>query len=81
MYNEKKYVCPKDCPDRKVTADYNCHSHCERHLRYQLTQRLKRKIRFKLYEQLQAEYDAKHNVRKIALRYERNDRARGVKNK
>lgn len=24
--------CCKDCKDRKVTADYNCHSHCERYL-------------------------------------------------
>lgn len=25
-----KGVC-KDCPDRRVTRDYNCHSHCERY--------------------------------------------------
>lgn len=24
----------KDCPDRKVTEDYNCHSHCEGYLLY-----------------------------------------------
>ena len=25
----------KDCKDRKVTADYNCHSHCDKYLAYQ----------------------------------------------
>lgn len=25
----------KDCKDRKVTSDYNCHTHCEKYLAYQ----------------------------------------------
>ena len=25
----------KDCKDRKVTGDYNCHTHCEKYLVYQ----------------------------------------------
>lgn len=76
-----KYNCPKDCPDRKVTADYNCHSHCERHLKYQVQQKLKRKIRFKCYDLQQAEFEAKRRVKTIAIRHERNDRNRGIKNK
>lgn len=76
-----KYICPKDCPDRKVTADYNCHSHCERHLKFQIQQRLRRKIGYKLNQQKQAEYDAKHKVRKIAERNERINRERGIKSK
>lgn len=25
----------KDCKDRNVTDDYNCHTHCEKYLAYQ----------------------------------------------
>lgn len=79
MFDERKYICPKDCPDRKVTADYNCHSHCERHLKFQIQQRLKRKIKGKLAEHKQAEWDAKHKVRRIGIKLEQRDRERGIR--
>lgn len=34
-----KYQAPcKDCPERKVTEDYNCHSHCEKYLEFRKLQ-------------------------------------------
>ena len=27
----KPYACCKDCKDRKVTEDFNCHTGCERY--------------------------------------------------
>lgn len=30
----------KDCKDRKVTDDYNCHTHCEKYLAYQAYRKL-----------------------------------------
>ena len=74
-----QWICPPDCPDRKVTADYNCHSHCERFLKFQIQQRLRREIGYKLNQQKQAEWDAKHKIRAIAMRNDRNDRNRGIK--
>lgn len=69
----------KDCPDRNVTAEFNCHSYCESYARYQSVIRLRRKIRFKQAQQTQAEYEAKHKVRMIAQKLEQKDRDRGIK--
>lgn len=48
----------KDCPDRKVTEDYNCHSHCDA---YQL---FRDKLEeYRLEQQLEAELNS-YNVEK-----------------
>lgn len=71
-----KYICPKDCPDRKVTADYNCHSHCEIYRKFNNRQKLIRAMRFRLFEQTQARFEVKEKVNKIALKHEKRDRER-----
>ena len=40
MTSKNILECCRDCPNRKVTAEYNCHSHCQKYIKA----RLKRKL-------------------------------------
>ena len=58
----------RDCPNRKVTADYNCHSHCKEYLLYREQQDkiIEQKIA-KVYEDgyyVQSIRQRKKNLRK-----------------
>ena len=47
----------KDCKDRKVTEDYNCHTHCEKYLAY-------RAYRESIYKERARRYSLEKNRRR-----------------
>lgn len=66
----------KDCKDRNVTANYNCHSHCEKYKEYSNQMGTVRKQRLKTVDEEQALYESRRAVRRITESLERRERER-----
>ena len=65
------YRCPKNCPERLVTADFNCHSNCIRHKLFQAQNERIKKNRQKYTDDAAAYWEATKKVRKAAKEKER----------
>lgn len=70
------FRCPKNCPERLVTADYNCHSNCIRHKLFQAQNEQIRRNRAKYNEDAAALWEATEAMRKKAKSKERINKTR-----
>lgn len=62
-----KIACPRDCPNRRVTADYNCHSHCIRYLLFQRKHKKELEEKLKLAKLNESLYESKRVIRARAV--------------
>lgn len=56
--------CCKDCPERNVTADYNCHMHCQRYIRKRVMAELRYRQAMRYLDQKHFMQDVKAVVRR-----------------
>ena len=66
----------KGCTKRKVTADYNCHSHCKAYIKRRLLAEFKYRKANRMRDAVRFSYDEMENVRKLDEKRKRRDRER-----
>jgi hypothetical protein len=63
--------CCKDCPERIVTEDYNCHMHCQRYIKKRIKDELRYRKVMRYKDQNNFMYEMKSVIRKKEMQKQR----------